>query len=390
MNKRILLILPLLPVFFALPSLSQNFKVSSCPATPQSNAAHPKAVAIQALLDSIMQHQVPGVVATILDADGSWTGVAGLAKIEDQTPMGACHLHYLQSIAKTYMVVVILKLYEEGKIDLDAKAATYLPESQSKRIPGMEKVTVRMLLNHTSGLPEYNYDPTYITRLLQNPKRLFSPAEYLDYVERKKPAFEAGTKFSYLNFGYCLLSLMADHITGDHAKYMRENILEPLGLRHTYYRIGQGNTYEGRLVNAYWDRHSNGAIENISVLQNSNVASMAGDDGIITTAEEAILFLKGLMEGKLVKPETLALMQDWVKDSKGNPRYGMGLTYTSMAGEEAIGHSGGGLGAGCELYYFPAKKVYMFMSINLGTVTSSQIHTKAEGLIEELHGEYAK
>jgi D-alanyl-D-alanine carboxypeptidase len=368
----------------------QAIATSACTATPMAGAAHPKAAAIQSSLDKLVQLNIPGAVAAISDANGEWIGTAGFAKLENATPMGACHLHYLQSIAKTYMAVVIMKLYEEGKINLDAKAATYLPESQSKRIPGLEKVTVRMLLNHTSGLPEYNYDPTYITRLLQNPQRIFTPAEYINYVDKKKPLFEVGSKYMYLNFGYCLLSLIADHITGDHATYMRENIFVPLGLQHTFYRISQGNTYNGALVNSYWDRHSTGTIENISVLQNSNVVSMAGDDGLITTPAEAIQFLKGLLEDKLVKPETLAIMQDWVKDSKGNPRYGMGLTYATLAGQKAIGHSGGGLGAGCELYYFPEKKVYLFLSMNLGTVTSSPIHAKAEKALEELHEGFLK
>lgn len=371
-------------------SKGQGIATSACTGTPMAVAAHPKAAAIQSSLDKLVQLNVPGAVAAISDANGTWMGASGYAKLEDATPMCTCHLHYLQSIAKTYMAVVIMKLYEEGKIELDAKASSYLPKAQSKRIPGLEKVTVRMLLNHTSGLPEYNYDPTYITRLLQNPQRIFTPAEYINYVEKKKPLFEAGSKYMYLNFGYCLLSLIADHITGDHADYMRENIFNPLGLKQTFYRIDQGNTYNGALVNSYWDRHSNAMIENISVLQNSNVVSMAGDDGLITTPAEAIQFLKGLLEGKLVKPETLAMMQDWVKDSKGNPRYGMGLTYATIGGQKAIGHSGGGLGAGCELYYFPEKKVYMFLSMNLGTVTSSPIHAEAERVLDELHEGFVK
>ncbi len=369
---------------------SQAITTLPCSVTPIAPSAHPKAAGLQSSLDKLVALSVPGAVAAISDANGDWIGASGFAKLEDATPMGTCHLHYLQSIAKTYMAVVIMKLYEEGKIELDAKAATYLPEAQSKRIPGLEKVTVRMLLNHTSGLAEYNYDPTYITRLLQNPQRIFTPAEYIDYVEKKKPLFEAGSKYMYLNFGYELLSLIADHITGDHGAYMHEEIFVPLGLQHTFYRISQGNTYNGALVNSYWDRHSTGTIENISMLQNSNVVSMAGDDGLITTPAEAIQFLKGLLEGKLLKPETLALMQDWVKDSKGNPRYGMGLSYTTIAGQKAIGHSGGGLGAGCELYYFPDKKVYMFLSMNLGTVTSSPIHDKAEKVLEGLHEGFLK
>jgi D-alanyl-D-alanine carboxypeptidase len=384
MKTRIFFMLSLIflfPVFI----LSQDFKTTTCPSIYTSSIAHPKATAIQSLVDSLVRMTVPGAVAAISDTNGTWVGASGFARLENDIPMGACHLHYLQSIAKTYLGVLILQLYEAGRIDLEAKADTYLPASLARRIQGIEKVTVRMLLNHTSGLPEYNYNPTYITRLLQNPDRLFTPIEYIDYVEKRKSLFEAGTKYMYLNFGYCLLSVIADYITGDHAGYMREKIFKPLGLKHTYYGIAQGNTYGDSLVNCYWDRHSNGTLENISVLQNSNVASMAGDDGLITTPGEAIHFLKGLIEGKLIKPETLAMMQDWVKDSKGNARYGMGLSYTTFAGEKAIGHSGGGLGAGAELYFFPEKNVYMFLAINLGTVTSSPIHTKAEGLIEELH-----
>jgi D-alanyl-D-alanine carboxypeptidase len=390
MYTRLFFLSIILLISFSHFSQGQSFNTSKCSNATDPAGNHPKAAILQSAINQLVETSVPGAVAAISDANGTWIGTAGLAKLEDATPMGTCHLHYLQSIAKTYLAVVIMQLYEAGKIDLDARATNYLPEEQSRRIPGIEKVTVRMLLSHTSGLPEYNYRPTYITRLLQNPSRLFSPAEYIDYVEKAKPVFEAGTKYLYSNFGYVVLSLIADQVTGDHAAYMREHVFAKLGLQHTYYRIDQGNTYDQKLVNSYWDRHSNGSVENISVLQNSNVASMAGDDGVITTPEEAILFLKGLMDGKLVKPETLAMMMEWTKDSKGKPRYGLGLTYATMANEKAIGHSGGGLGAGAELYYFPDKKVYMFLAINLGTVTSSPIHDRAEKVLNDLHAAYVQ
>jgi D-alanyl-D-alanine carboxypeptidase len=113
---------------------------------------------------------------------------------------------------------------------------------------------------------------------------------------------------------------------------------------------------------------------------------MVGDDGIITTAEESILYLKGLMEGKLVSEESLAQLKEWVLDKKGNPQYGLGLDYTTFLREPAIGHSGGGLGSGSQLYYFPEKEMYMFFGINLGTVTDSPIHQDAEKILEEIYG----
>jgi D-alanyl-D-alanine carboxypeptidase len=300
--------------------------------------------------------------------------------------MQPCHLVYTQSIAKSYMAVSIIQLVENEKIDLEGKISDYLPKEILAMIPEADRINVKMLLNHTSGIPEYNYNPTYVTRLLQNPERIFQPEEYIQYIAGKELDFEPGSRYSYRNTNYVLLALIADQITGDHGKYMEKHIFEKLGLKNTYYKIKQGDSYGDRLVNGYWDRYSNGIVENASVLQNTNVASMVGDDGIITTAEEAILFLKGLMEGKLVSNESLTLMKEWVLDKNGDPQYGLGLDYTTFLREPAIGHSGGGLGSGSQLYYFPEKEIYMFFGINLGTVTDSPIHQDAEKILEEIYG----
>lgn len=372
-------------IFSANQVYCQEFHVKNCTEALEINPQHPKANSIKEAMAELIQQAVPGTVAAIYDRYGWWVYADGLAKIEDQTPMQICHLQYLQSISKTYMAVVIMKLWEEGKIDLEKPITQFLPERISNKITNAQNITVKMLLNHTSGIAEYNYAPAYVTKLLQEPLYLFKAEEYLEYIEGKKQDFEPGSKYSYRNVNYVLLALMADHITGDHQKYMEEVIFKPLGLKQTYYGIKQGNTYEDKLVNSYWDRHSNYILENISVLQNTNVASMIGDDGIITTPQEAILFLKGLVEGKLVAPKTLEMMQEWVLNKKGEPTYGLGLAITKFLGETAYGHSGGGLGSGCQLYYFPSKGIYMFLAINLGTVTNSPIHEKATKTIEKIY-----
>jgi D-alanyl-D-alanine carboxypeptidase len=78
-------------------------------------------------------------------------------------------------------------------------------------------------------------------------------------------------------------------------------------------------------------------------------------------------------------------MKTWVNDSKGNPTYGLGLDYTVHNGRPALGHSGGGIGAGCQLYYFPEKKLYFFVAINLGTVTDSPIHEAVTKSIDRIY-----
>ncbi|GAB4410625.1 MAG: serine hydrolase domain-containing protein [Microscillaceae bacterium] len=327
--------------------------MANCADSSEINPQHPKAKAIKSALEELLQHSVPGFVAAIHDQNGEWAYAGGLAKIENQSPMQLCHLQYLQSIAKTYTAVLILKLWETGQIDLEKPITDYLPENISAKIYNASNVTVKMLLHHTSGITEYNYAPAYVTKLLQEPAHLFKPEEYFRYVVGKKQDFEPGSRYSYRNVNYLILALIVENITGNHQKYMEETIFKPLELKNTYYRIEQGNTYDGRLVNSYWDRHSNAILENVSVLQNTNVASLIGDDGIITSPHKALRFLKGLMEGKLIAPQTLEKMKEWVLNRKGAPAYGLGLAITKFGGHTALGHSGGGLGAGCHLYYFP-------------------------------------
>ncbi|MEM9389861.1 MAG: serine hydrolase domain-containing protein [Bacteroidota bacterium] len=371
-------------ILFFLPMavlFGQGFKTDQC---LESNDQELNAE-LMIIMQKIVKSGVPGMVAAV-ESDGVLSmGSVGMAKLEDQTPMQTCHLQYLGSIPKSYMAALIMKLYENGQIDLDTAVTSYLPKDFGIEVKGLEKMTIKMLLNHTSGLPEYNYDPRYLTLLLQYPNRVFTPLEMLKFIDGKNLQFEPGSAYRYTNSNYELLSIVADYITGDHAKYMQKEIFEPLGINNTHYRIQAGYTYKNRLVNSYWDRFSNGILENSSVLLNSNTASMAGDDGIVSTPADVIKFIKALIEGKIVTPESVSMMKEWAKDTKGNPTYGFGLDLTEFGGETAIGHSGAGLGTGAQMYYFPDKNIYIFLAINLATITESPIHEKVLPLLDELY-----
>lgn len=363
----------------------QDLPISRCSSTEDQSMQYSKAPAIEQALQELVKVGVPGVAISVYSEGGLWSSAAGFAKIEDKTLMQTCHLQYLQSISKTYMAVGILKLYEQGKINLDDPMTQYLPEKYSQYITDGNKVTVRMLLNHTSGIPEYNSAPAYITKLLQQPDYPFSPEEYLNYIKGKPLDFDPGSKFSYRNTNYVILALMADAITGDHAKFLSEVIFKPLDLKNTFYRREDAYLSYSNLVNSYWDRNSNSILENASQLQRNNVAALIGDDGIVATPTDAVKFLKGLMEGKLLTTSTLDIMKTWVKDKNGNYTYGLGLDYATIGGQIAYGHSGGGIGAGCQLYYFPEKNIYFFAGINLGTVTESPLHEQATKSLDKIY-----
>jgi len=155
----------------------------------------------------------------------------------------------------------------------------------------------------------------------------------------------------------------------------------PLGLTNTYYGNDHGYLKGLNLPESYWDVFNNGVPVNITGFQQMTVVSSKGDDGIVCTTTDAIKYLKGLMEGKLLKPESQKELLEFVKDEKGNKRYGMGLIHFDLNGVEAYGHGGGGVGADCGLMYIPSHKTYVFFSSNIGVLIESElVKTKAGGL----------
>lgn len=362
---------------------AQDLPVVVCSFSEPINSNYSKSTELQQVLDELVMQGVPGVAAAVYSNEGWWAASAGLAKIESHTVMDKCNLQYLQSIAKTYMAVAILKLYEQNKIDLQAPISQYLPKKDHQYLPDVNAVTVNMLLNHTSGLPEYNFEPDYVSKLLSHPGYLFNSEEYLGFIKGKPFDFTPGSKYAYRNTNYLVLALIADAITGNHAAYISQQIFAPLQLTNSFYKDEAGYLNHSNLVNTYWDRYSNGIVENVSRMQQINVKSLVGDDGIVATPIDAVKFLKGLMEGDILLPATLELMKTWVNDKNGEPTYGLGLDYATFNNQIAYGHSGGGLGSGCNLYYFPEQQIYVFIAINLGTVTGSPIFKKAEPTLDK-------
>ena len=340
-----------------------------------------KQEALKQVFKKYLDMGIPGLGVSVYTPDtGIWSYADGYANSENKIPLTVNHKFYLQSTSKTYMAVVILKLYEEGKIALDDPIIKYLNYPWLNSIEGVDKITVKMLLNHTSGLAEYSTNPLMISRIIQDPLTLISIPDMLSYIQGSSLLFEPGTKYQYRNTNYELLSLIADEITGDHSAYMKKVIFDKLKLDSTLYLTKKNHTSDLNLVDAYWDVLQESLPANVSKLQRATVASMRGDDGLISTTQDAVQFLKGLVEGKLLKPETLALMQEWVTNEKGEKRYGLGLTYYDLDVTYGIGHSGGGIGAGCVLIYLPELNGIVFLATNFNTMMDSPIRKKAENI----------
>ena len=360
----------------------QDAVTAACDTPMATSNAYNKKDTVQKLVQQYAVIGIPGVVVALYTPTyGYWGTSAGYAKIETQTPMQLCHLQYLQSAAKMYMGAAILQLHEQGKISLDAPITQYLPEKFSRYIDKAATVSVRNVLSHTSGIADYLESPVYITYVLQHPGYLFTSEELLGYITNKNQQFTPGSRFEYSNTNFLILALIADAITGDHTALIRQKILAPLGLTNTFYRNIKGHP---ALVNSYLDRFSTGVVENVSQLQQVSITFSKGDDGIIATPFDAINFLRALMEGRLLADSSLKQMMAWVNNSDGKPIYGMGLYHVHYNGLDGYGHGGAGAGAGCGLYYFPAKKLYIFLGTNIGTLVDGPITRKVNDLKKKL------
>lgn len=349
------------------------------------NWKYTRAPALQKIMDRYTVKDMPGIALAVYTADqGWWSGAAGFAKTESKTPLTINHLQYLQSVSKTYMAVAALQLYEEGKLDLDAFISKYLPEEYRQLIKNADKITVRMLLNHTSGIAEYNSDPEYTAAVILHPTDVLPMEKAIKCLANEEPQFAPGSRYRYTNTNYFLLTVIEDAVTGNHARYIEEKILRPLQLNHTFYRSSKNYLKYPLLPDSYWDILGNGRPANITPMQVANVSSLRGDDGMVATPIDAVKFLKGLMEGKLLKAATMTQMQQWVKNDAGQPAYGLGLIYIQVGELVGYGHGGGGLGAGCLLLYVPGKKTYVFLATNIGVVIDGPAGVKVNQMKDEI------
>jgi D-alanyl-D-alanine carboxypeptidase len=345
------------------------------------NRQFSKAAAVQAVIDSFAIKDLPGIgISVYSEQEGWWTSASGYARTESKTPMTAANLHYLQSVSKTFVAVEILQLFEQNKLSLDDVISKYLPAKYNRVLPSVNSITIRMLLTHTSGLPEYTSHPKYTAKVLLYPQKPVPVDELVFAIEGEPLQYAPGSKYLYTNTNYLLLAIIADKITGDHAAYLRKHVFQPLGMKNTFYDPARMKMDYAGLTDSYWDILSTGRPANITPMQRANVASLLGDDGVVATTYDAVLFLRGLMEGKLLKPSTLEMMQQWVKNDAGRPVYGLGLIHFEEGGLEGMGHGGGGLGAGCILLYVPAKKVYVFLATNTGVVVDGLGGLKANAM----------
>ncbi|MEM6698714.1 MAG: serine hydrolase domain-containing protein [Bacteroidota bacterium] len=338
---------------------------------------HPKAAEFQALLDKYVAKGFPGLSMVIYTPEGGkWLGSAGVAKIETQEMMQPCHIFHSASVAKTYHAVAAMSLMEEGRLDIDKTIDNYLPDWVCKELANRTTATVRQLMNHTSGIPDFIEDVDHITDYFHDLHRTFTTAEYLDYICKDKADFEAGQSLSYSNTNTVLLALIMDEVAGNHADVITEKIINKLGLNHTFYKNETGYPAPKGAVNTYVDMKGDGKLINSTAIERNFAKMNIGHDAMMASAHDYFLFIRALFEGKLIAQNSLDQMLDLAKYSSiidYGEGLGLAVVKTPLKNITRAGHDGGSLGAANIVQHYVEKDITIVICSNFGGFLDSPL-----------------
>jgi D-alanyl-D-alanine carboxypeptidase len=294
---------------------------------------------VQEALDSLVGDQdFPAAMASLREPDGRTRfRSAGVGDLRTGAPVPVEGQVRIASATKMFTATVVLQVVGEGKIKLDEPVETYLPKLvRGDGIDG-RKITVRQLLQHTSGLPEY-FTMDYLTIR----HRYAEPRELLDLALAKPATFPPGTKWQYSNTNYVVAGLLVQRVTGRPVgEEITDRIIERAGLRHTYWPGVGEQTIRERHANGYYTPQKP-SDERIDITELDPSWGWAAGQ-LIASPGDVNRFLAALLGGKLLEPAQLEQMQSTV-EAPGFPptwRYGLGLVRIELScGEVAWGHGG--------------------------------------------------
>jgi D-alanyl-D-alanine carboxypeptidase len=311
---------------------------------------------LQAALDAVVAGgEIPGAILRVSHPEiGTFEVAAGVADVQTGARLSADARFRAGSIMKPLVATVILQLVEEGRLALDDVMTGLLPQDVTSRFSGSARITLRMLLNHTSGIPDW-LSGAVAEGIAANPARIWEVTEFLDLAAAQPASFPPGEGWSYSNTNYNLLGLVIERSTGETwREAVRRRVIEPAGLRSTTLPAPGDVTIAGDFMHGY------GLLAGKVVDQtfvDPSMAGAAGGGALVTTVSDLAAFLSALRSGALFKTpgkfEELAAFVDAAGEG-GLVGYGLGFQkYRLPGGVEMVGHLGGTAGYRSGVFHFP-------------------------------------
>lgn len=279
---------------------------------------------LQKTIDSMLiAKNVKGISAGVYyPGMGTWKGVSGIS--HENVPINSDMQFAIASNTKLFTAVLLLKLAENNLLSIDDSLHEFLPTY--KNIDST--ITIRQLLNHTSGLADVTSVPGYPDSILRNPRRVYTAAELMTWAG--EPSFAAGKGWEYCNTNYLLAGMIAEKVTGQtYGKLLRDSILNPLHMDSTFLDVY--DTVENTIAHPWQAGKDNNATPRIAL---NSAAWSAG--AMYSNSSEMLQWYQALMNGKVINEQSLKEMTTFV----GSGNYGFGIAETVINGIRVWTHGG--------------------------------------------------
>jgi D-alanyl-D-alanine carboxypeptidase len=289
--------------------------------------------------------KLPGTVLAIASSQQTWMTAIGQANVAAQTVMQPTDRFRIGPISEMFIAVVCLQLDEEGVLSLGDRITNWLPAEIAQQIPESDRITIRQLLNHTSGLPELNSE-IFQQAVAANPGYRWTAQE------RLAVGFEGETiprgSFSASAANYLLLELILERATGSSlTEALQDRILKPLNLKNTFVELSTQQT----LTPGYQDWNQDGSLEDVTQpLINTGLG--LGGTALVSNGPDLIQFSQALFfKDELLTVNSQQKMLSLIETRNGG--YGLGITHTMTRWGEIWGQAGHTTGFSAALFYLP-------------------------------------
>ena len=315
---------------------------------------------------AIAEHRTAGVsVAVVKNGRTIVAKGYGFADLENDVPATAETVYRIGSVTKQFTSAAIMRLAEQGKLSLDDTLQKFFPDFPTQG----NRVTVRHLLNHTSGIKSYtSLGPKWARGIRLD----LAPDSLLALFANEPFDFKPGDSYRYNNSGYFLLGMIVEKLSGKpYGQYLKDELFTPLGLGSTMYcdqaplikhrAQGYSTRPGGEFINA----------EPLSMTQPYSAGALC------STVTDLVAWTQALSSGKVVSPASYKLMTTPVALNDGKPiNYGFGLGTGTLGGHRQVSHNGGINGFVSELHHYPDDSLVTVVLTNTGALTAIELERR--------------
>ncbi|MGW7087147.1 serine hydrolase domain-containing protein [Streptomyces sp. NPDC054871] len=341
----------------------------------------------QEALDAAVEAGVPGATGQVDDRYSIWTGTSGVGDLRTGAPRSAVDRYRIGSATKTFVATVLLQLEAEGRLDLDDKVDKWLPGVVQGNGHDGRRISVRQLLNHTSGIFGYTADPEFLERgftekFLEHRYDTYTPAQLVGIAMRHEPLFEPGAGWSYSNTNYTLAGMIIEKVSGHpYEDEIGRRIIKPLGLYVT--SVPRTASSVPKPSSRAYSKLSlapkpTDPTQDVTEL-NPSAAGPAG--AMISGSGDLNRFYSALLGGKLLPAAQLKEMKTTVPVSGAGliTGYGLGLMkFEPSCGLSLWGHGGNIQGSASQAVTTPDGKHSLALNFNGDWAGNSQAVIEAE------------